>query len=256
MHGRPNDERGFLHKSKFGKFFGGVVGTVAGIVPGVSTALGIGQTALGIGKGLIGGAPPIACPPGFSKTTKGCRPTQTAAGRRARGEPEPMAFRAPPELTLPGDFSGFAPTGPAPCPEGTVPDPKQRGFCVAPSSTFGGRSGVARDFGTAEMGQFGAGLNPAVFLTETRRCPRGAVLGSDGLCYNRRDIANTNRMWPRGRRPLLTGGEMRCISIASSASKKLQRKQKQLQDMGMLPKPSKRGRRALPAGHHAHVAHN
>jgi len=108
--------------------------------------------------------------------------------------------------------------------------------------------------GEALMGRFGAGLVPGVRVTETAICPRGAVLGVDGLCYNRRDIANSQRMWPHGRRPLLTGGEMRCISIAAAAAKKLQNKQKQLISMGMLPKP--RRARQITAGHHAHVAHD
>ena len=82
-------------------------------------------------------------------------------------------------------------------------------------------------------------------------------MGTDGLCYNKRDISNKERFWPRGRRPLLTGGEMRCISIASSAAKKLQRKQKQLRELGLLKAPpTRRPKKQLAAGHHAHVSHD
>jgi len=90
----------------------------------------------------------------------------------------------------------------------------------------------------------------------TRICPRGSVLGKDGLCYNKRDIPNSQREWPRGRRPLLTGGEMRCISVAASAAKKLQRKQKQLMAMGLLKRPASRRAARLAPGHHAHVSHD
>jgi len=108
----------------------------------------------------------------------------------------------------------------------------------------------------AVMGRFGAGFEPSVFMTDTRRCGRGAVLGVDGLCYNKRDLRNNERFWPRGRRPLLTGGEMRAISTASSAAKKLQRKQKQLESLGLLKRPAPRSRRALPAGHRAELRHS
>ena len=107
------------------------------------------------------------------------------------------------------------------------------------------------------MGRFGAGIEPEVFMTDTRRCPRGAVLAVDGLCYSRRDLRNSDRFWPKGRRPLLTGGEMRAISTASSAAKKLQRKEKQLQSLGLLKKPASRRARApqLP-GHRAELTHS
>jgi len=120
----------------------------------------------------------------------------------------------------------------------------------------GGETGL-EEFGEAVMGQFGAALQPAQIPSSRLRCPRGSVLGTDELCYNRRDLKNDERKWPRGTRPLLTGGDMRCIRIASAAAKKLQRKEKQLQAMGMLKKASSRRRQAaLPAAHHAHVSHD
>lgn len=119
-------------------------------------------------------------------------------------------------------------------------------------SGFTGRQEV----GAAVMGQYGAALEPGIRPTNTRVCPPKTVLGSDGLCYNRRDIRNKERMWPKGRAPLLTGGEMRCISIASRAANKLQRKQKQLIELGMLKGPPVRRQKKLAAGHHAHVAHD
>ena len=144
------------------------------------------------------------------------------------------------------------------CPRGTVWDPATQ-TCVATISPFGGRA-LADQFGEAVMGQYGAALVPAQREGMTLVCPPKAVLGADNLCYNRRDISNKERKWPRGRRPLLTGGEMRAISIASAAAAKLETKQKQLRKMGMMkqaPRPRKaRGSALLPPGHHSHVAHN
>ena len=111
-------------------------------------------------------------------------------------------------------------------------------------------------FGEAVMGRFGAALEPGGREAVTLVCPKGTILGIDDLCYNKRDLKNSERKWPRGRKPLLTGGEMRCISIAAGAAKRLERKQKQLQSMGMLKKPSTSRRRALPSGHHAHLSHD
>ena len=119
----------------------------------------------------------------------------------------------------------------------------------------GGETGRT-EFGAAVMGQFGAALEPGFRESSTAVCPPGTVLGIDRLCYNKGDLKNKERAWPRGRKPLLTGGEMRCISIAAGAAKRLERKQKQLQKLGMLKKPSTSRRRALPSGHHAHVAHD
>jgi len=232
---RPNDRRGFVHKT-----IGRIASSALGFIPGgnvIKTGLDIGRTLIG-GRGGGGGGAFTPRP----ESDPGC--------------PAPQFFRdqfdnclVVPDQLAPG-------SGPGSCPDGTVWDARGQ-FCVARTSPFGIGRGAAADFGQAVMGQYGAALEPAVRTTNTRLCPRGAVLGTDGLCYNKRDLKNSERAWPRGRRPLLTGGEMRCISIASSASKKLQRKQKQLQDMGMLPKPTRRkATKALAPGHHAHQAHD
>ena len=219
---RPSrsDTRGFVHK----RIFGGIKGAIGGFISGGPLGA-IGGAARGI---LAPTRPrPIPqvtrqCPPGFTLTTSGCAPTFA---------PAPV----------------FAPMAPPPAVS------RGRGRGLGPTVTTGFQE---EDFGDAVKGRFGAALEPAVRDTETRVCPRGSVLAVDGLCYNRRDIRNNERMWPRGRRPLLTGGEMRCISVASSAAKKLQRKQKQLEQLGMLKRPARRStQRALP-GHHEHVAHN
>ena len=237
VHDRPNDERHFVHK----KILGGisaVSGLASGIIPGASTISGItGRLA---GRGRTPRQPVSQVSPG-------------AFGSAFGG-----AFR--------GAASKVLATTKAACPEGFELD--EDGRCartgiIGTAQRFvpGGKTGFAfpapEEFGDAMVGRFGAGLEPAVRTMETRICPRGSVLGIDGLCYNKRDLRNADRFWPQGRRPLLTGGEMRCISIASRAASKIRTKTKQLQKMGMLPKPTRRAApRRLAAGHHAHVEHD
>jgi len=214
MHnGRPGDVRNFVHKRIFGAIGGGISGLLGG---GPLGALG------GAIRGFTGGGRAPAVP-------------------------------VIPQTTIVPGSRGFAPQR---CPPGFFTD--TRGQCVPlrtpvgegfldPVRAFlpGGQTGRV-EFGAAVMGQFGAALEPGFRDSSTAVCPRGTVLGVDNLCYNRRDLKNSERKWPMGRKPLLTGGEMRCISIAAGAAKRLERKTKQLQSLGMLKKPSASRRRALP----------
>jgi len=233
--GRPGDVRNFIHK----KIFGGIKGVVGGFLSGGPLGAltgGVGGF-LGGGSGG-GGAVPQAtgCPPGFLNTGAGCVPIPRTGG--------PVVLPPVGRPFLGGITRGFGPQGSVP-----QPTPVQAGFRQDLGMAIDPAAGVP------VMGRFGAGFEPSVFMTDTRRCGRGAVLGVDGICYNKRDLRNTERFWPRGRRPLLTGGEMRAISTASSAAKKLQRKQKQLESLGLLKKAAPRSRRALPAGHRAQLVH-
>jgi len=221
--GRPGDERGFIHRT-IGRALGGIASSVIGSVPIVG----------GLARGV------------FDQTFG-----------RALG-PTGCVPRAGPQLNITGPIPGglrsaigARGTDLATLPQGRFPQPTDA------QARIRAREGLAIDpaAGVAVMGRFGAGFEPEVIMTDTRRCGRGAVLGVDGLCYNRRDLRNSDRFWPRGRRPLLTGGEMRAISTASSAAKKLQRKEKQLQELGLLKRPA-RGRRAAPAGHRAVLTHD
>ena len=85
-------------------------------------------------------------------------------------------------------------------------------------------------------------------------CPRGTQLGNDGLCYNKSQISNKQRMWPAGRKPLLTGGDMRAISTAARAGRRLDLTTKRLQKLGMMKKPSPRRQRTL-VGHTEKLVH-
>lgn len=141
------------------------------------------------------------------------------------------------------------------CPPGTFRFPPLIGPCVdvVPGGTTQG-AGVVLSYGEAVMGRYGAGLVPAMRSMTVNRCPPGAVLGKDNICYNRRDIRRDERKWAPGRRPLLTGGDLNAISRAARAAGKMKTQQKRLQKLGLLAKPkSGRGARARGAGGHWHA---
>jgi len=133
----------------------------------------------------------------------------------------------------------FAPSGiVAPPSAGCVwparPDPRT-GECKV---FVGTQTGIDdAPIGQAMMGKFGAAYLPGNMVIDRAICLPGDVVGSDGLCYPRRSIKNSDREWPRGRRPLLTGGDMRAISIAARAGARMTRAAGRLQDMGIIKKP-------------------
>jgi len=115
----------------------------------------------------------------------------------------------------------------------------QQGDCVRapggfPRPPFGGGNGngaaqqfapampqqdFGDGFGGAVMGRFGAALVPATVPATRLRCPRGAVLGKDNLCYDH--IHKKDRKWNPGTKPLLTGGEMRIMRKAQALETRL-----------------------------------
>jgi len=99
----------------------------------------------------------------------------------------------------------------------------------------------------AIMGQYGAGMAALRIQTQRLACLPGMVLGTDDVCYNKRDITNKERKWPKGRAPLLTGGDRNCITKAARAAKAIQRTEKQLQKLGMLKRPTRRAAPKAPA---------
>ena len=244
------DIRGFVHK----KIARGVVGGVTGFIRG-GPGGAVGGAVSGFVSGGTGAIQAAVCPPGFDPTAAGgCQPRS-------------VSFRAPrftsftQSLRPSGRVDTIEPRG-APR---VVPTPGIRGFVqrVVP----GGATGLEVEQngmmpaaamgapGLATLGRFGAAVEPTFRSSTIRDCPRGMVLAVDSLCYSRRDVRNSERFWPRGRRPLLTGGEMRAISTAASAARKLQRKQKDLQELGLLPKPTARRKKGAVAGHKATLAH-
>jgi len=248
-----SDVRGFVHKRVGRAIVGGVKGFVrggpAGVVGGaVGGFVGGGapeptqfearvarQRAFRVARGgqALRGAPAGACPPGFDPGPGG------GCVARVANVPGIRGFF---ERVIPGGETGLQ-VGALPVNGGGA----QEGF-----PPFLDGAGPA---GSATLGRFGAAVEPSVRMQDIRECPRGMVLAVDSLCYSRRDVRNSERFWPRGRRPLLTGGEMRAISTAASAARKLQRKQKDLQELGLLPKPTARRKKAGVTGHKATLAH-
>ena len=241
----PNgDRRGFVHKRIGRAVVGGVTGFVRG---GVTGAVG------GAASGFVGGGVPAAtvCPPGFDLSASGgCAPRSVTIRAPAFRRFRQQTFRQPSAVDVtpvPGVI-GFV--------QRVIPG-GETGLEVLPSDGGDpGAVGPAAAPGVAVVGRFGAGIEPMVRVSQVRDCQRGMVLAVDGLCYNRRDLRNSERFWPRGRRPLLTGGDMRAISTAASAARKLQRKQKDLMKLGLLPKPTARRRAPTAADiHHAKSDH-
>ena len=116
-----------------------------------------------------------------------------------------------------------------------------------PGGATGYAPAPAGPAGQTVMGRYGAGMTPIAELRNHRTCLSGMVLGNDGICYNRKDVTNREREWPRGRRPLLTGGDRNAITRAARAARAIQRTEKQLQKLGMLKKPSRRAAPRPPA---------
>jgi len=246
--GRPNDKRRFVHKSFIGRAIGGVVG---GVVKRTLGATPIGQ-AVNVVKSLVRRPTRPTAP---RSTT--ARPTIEGQQGKAFGRalkfpelsPAPIAFgdrTAVTRFPLPRRTprTGITPLttfgGPCDFPLETAPD----GSCREPTVDAFGRSlGV----GNAVMGRYGAALEPGSQLIERSVCLPGMQLGNDGLCYNKGAITNSQRQWPRGRRPLLTGGDMRAIGIAARAGAKLDRTTKRLRGLGMM--------KALPKGRSKPAAH-
>lgn len=215
--GRPADERGFIHKSSLGKFVRGAVGDVAGAIPGIGTAVTTIRTGIAGVKALT-------------------RSKEKELGARLKFPEGTFANR-------PGRSGrGFLPAGLGEgCPEPLILSPQ--GNCIAPTSP----RGAELFMGEAVMGQYGAALVPGTKLIDRAICLRGMQLGNDGLCYNKSQIKNNQRMWPAGRKPLLSGGDMRAISIAARAGRRLEGATKRLQRLGMMKKPA--SRRAPPHAH-------
>lgn len=125
----------------------------------------------------------------------------------------------------------FAPESAGCAVPGTRRDPRT-GKCTF---FLGIQSGVdPTPVGDAVMGRYGAAMVPGNRVIDSAVCLRGMVLGNDSLCYNKRDITNKERMWPKARAPLLTGGEMGAIAKAARAAGKLERTTKRLQKIGLM----------------------
>ena len=223
-----------LHKSFIGRALGGVAKKLISATPigaAITTGLGIAGRAFGRGRS------PAARP--TLPRTSTARVTQFSTDEKEEGRR--LKFPTSGVPTMPPRRLGGGRAGPCDFP--MVLD--SEGMCRMPTSgKFGGEQfGV----GEAVMGRYGAALEPGSQIIDRAICLRGMQLGDDGLCYNKSQITNKQRMWPAGRKPLLSGGDMRAIAIASRAGRRLEGATKRLQRMGMMKKPA--SRRALPHAH-------
>lgn len=232
---RPSDRRGFVHKRIFGgvkSFVSSGFNPLAGLsgflapttrqqpvrqrpraIAVVPTTFAPTTTAVGALPGDFGPGPAVM-------PTRGLRPMP-------RTIQPPRTF-----LPIEGPVDG-------PCPPPLMRSPA--GNCIAPTSP----RGAELFMGEATMGRFGAGTIPGSKITDVAVCPSGAVLGKDGICYDH--LPNRDRLYPRGRRPLLTGGDMRAISTASRAGKKLDRTNARLRGLGLMKPEAVRKRRPKKA---------
>jgi len=212
---RPNDERGFIHK----KIIRGI-----GRVAGVASAVGVP------GASFVQRAARTLAP-----RTETARVSVTTTAQRQFGQQVKFASEptfGPIEIRPRGIANGQR----APCDFPKVRD--AAGNCRTPTS--GDLGGPQFDPGVAVIGQYGAGQEPGSMLIDRAVCRRGMQLADDGICYNKSQISNKQRMWPAGRKPLLSGGDMRAISTAARAGKRLEGATKRLQRLGMMKKPSSR----------------
>jgi len=133
------------------------------------------------------------------------------------------AYRPPGGYRRPGCPDGFAEDSRGNCvaigvdprnPGTTVPTPGFRG--AVERFLPGGRTGMMT-FGDPSM----IGMEPEQIPSMRRECGPGYVLGRNGLCYDKRILPNKMRQWPKGPRPLLTGGEMNTLRRARGLEKRV-----------------------------------
>ena len=221
----PHQRRGFVHKRLLGAvggfISGGPLGAVGGFAAGGGGPRG---PMMPTGPQLTGIRTHAAHGHGA-----GAHTFMTPANLAAAGVPMGRSFGTPTSFATPCIFPWKRQ------PDGTCRfdlDPGAgTGFPGDPLP--GTREFLAGPQGEAVMGRYGAGMVPIELQRRHADCTaggtvRGMVLGNDGICYNKRDLRNAERMWPKGRQPLLTGGEQRAISIAAVAAGKLGRSRKRL----------------------------
>jgi len=207
--GRPGDERAFIHKKLLR-----IASKVTSFIPGPAGAIVSGIT----GR-LAGGGGHRAPARTLAPRTQTARVTVTSQQQKAAG----AAFKLGDGVGGNGCAPGFR-------------EDFQTGQCEP-----GGGQGT----GEAVLGNYGAGEVPGSMMVDRAVCRRGMVLANDGVCYNKSQIRNNQREWPAGRKPLLSGGDMRAISVAARAGRRLEGATKRLQRLGMMKKATRRA----PARH-------
>jgi len=203
----PHEVRAFVHKRIIGAVTGfvagGPLGAASGFVRGGSTRSG-GQPA----------APSVVRAPVSSLTRQ--KRARRARALRLGVKPGSLSLQATsckPPLVRDVDGQCRFPGSPADI---------SVGGAMAPE---------------AIMGRYGAALRPMGEHILHLECLPGMVLGKDELCYNKGDLKNAERKWPRGRRPLGTPGEMAALAKAASFGRRMENTVKRMQKLGVLSKP-------------------
>jgi len=219
---------------------------------------------LGAAKGFLGGGPgaalggffrgeddeqfPVRRPPPRTKTA---RPTVLSASEKEFGR----VVKFGPARRR-GAFRTTSIVGPTSTTDCTFPAIKVGGKCVDPLAFPPGGRPFVSDIthgglaSQAVMGRYGAAYVPGSMIVDRAVCLPGDVVGDDGFCYAKASLKNSERQWPRGRRPLLTGGDMRAISVASRAAHRLTHAAVRLQEIGLIKKPIARKPPRKKSAHH------
>lgn len=119
------------------------------------------------------------------------------------------------------------------CPTPTVYDPVT-GQCMHPGSPADVTDPGGGIPWVPVKGKYGVAESPMTERQLHRSCRNGMVLGKDDNCYHPQTLHKWERKWPRGPRPLLTGGEMAAIRKASTAVNKIKRTKKRLKRIGTV----------------------
>ena len=83
---------------------------------------------------------------------------------------------------------------------------------------------------------------PFLDAVTVRRCSKGHVLSYQGLCVSKKELKNSDRMYPKPPRPLGTRSELKAVRVASSFGKRLKKNEKRLAKLGRALGSSSRGR--------------
>lgn len=192
------------------------------LATGIGTAIGgpIGGVIGGATSLLGGGGSKCPGPYNYDSATGRCVPKPDYWARVGGGGET---------TTSPGVKPTGYVGGSGPCPVGYQWDGQrciESGFGGSVARILpGGDTGTGMDvYGQAVVGAWGKpALVPYTGSVPTRRCPPGAVLGKDNLCYARGSIPNSARKWPKPPRPLLTAQEMKTLRKIKSLEKKVKR---------------------------------
>lgn len=189
---------------------GAIVGGLTGLLTGGPGGALVGAVG---GSGLLGegsDVPDVGMPGGTS-LLGGCPPGY----RRASDGGCAPTLTTSVQAALPGGASGSYPSG--------------------------------SDYGGAVMGAFGVpALQPAVVTQTVRRCPPGAVLGRDGLCYTKGSIPPKYRAYRPKPKPVVSRADFKAIQRADRARKRLINLTKKAGAFASMKKPStSRGSRGV-----------